>query len=432
MRKFIGITILLFSIASCEKDEYTSYRQEANVSNIIDVNLSLNSSALIGDGKAELTFKVKAFSEVRDTRKVEVKKGDEIIIKDSTFVKYIEINYDRLDQKELAIFKEDGTKLDFKFTTTENIGDSVAFYAVYKGVKSKIRKVKIIEKPVENFKPIVVPVIFHIIYKKSDAFLFENITPEYLQKKLDRLNNVFAGKEYPNAPSTIDTKVSFELATHDQNGKLLAMKGMSVSVVDTEYPIGSYIDKNKTKYIWDLNHYLNVWIHDDADVYSLNVQLPKYILNNGSHLEMDAWDKLRVVDTPQDANYYQHVEVGIEMHQSYLYRTDDLSFACDTRLETHFGIFYGLVTTSYMPPWSGAATDFCSDTHTYFSRFRRPEKWTFVASATNAERKNGDEMYYDSFNIMDEMSRCSTISYEQALRIRTVVENCPFRMMKKE
>lgn len=428
MKKIILIFIL-FSIISCQKNEYSSYKESADISKIANVILSPNTPVLIGDGKAELKFKVKAFTEVSDTRKVEIKKDDQIIVKDSTFKTYIEINNDYIANERVKIYKADGTPISDIYTTTKNIGGVDEFYATIDGIKSKLCQVRIIERPTEVFTPITVPVIFHILHQKKDAFLFTKITSDYLQAKIDRLNNVFAGKEYENAPSTINSNIKFELATTNVKGVILVEKGIDrITISDSENG-SSYITKNKTQMIWDLSKFLNVYIHIDADQYSYGAKAPSYILDNGSDLQMD-WP-LRKVASENDAKYNNYKEVGIEMPQTFLYEMDDLSFSCEYRFETHFGIFYGLLSTGYMPPWSGAKDDFCSDTYTYFTRFSRPEKWTFVPEATNAERKNGDEIYFDSFNIMDNRTKCTTITYEQVLRIRTVMENCPFRMMKK-
>ena len=66
----ILISVLVFS---CEKAEYESFRTYPDVSQVARVSLSPNSPVLIADGKAELTFKVKAYMGVEDTRTIEVK-----------------------------------------------------------------------------------------------------------------------------------------------------------------------------------------------------------------------------------------------------------------------------------------------------------------------------------------------------------------------
>ena len=55
------------------------------MSKVTRVNLSPNSPVLIADGKAELTFKVKAYMGVEDIRTIELENEDGVIVKDSTF-----------------------------------------------------------------------------------------------------------------------------------------------------------------------------------------------------------------------------------------------------------------------------------------------------------------------------------------------------------
>ena len=112
----ILISVLVFS---CEKAEYESFRTYPDVSQVARVSLSPNSPVLIADGKAELTFKVKAYMGVEDTRTIEVKNEDEeVILKDSVFTDTIEITADRIPQNEIKIYLEDGTPVSEVFTTT--------------------------------------------------------------------------------------------------------------------------------------------------------------------------------------------------------------------------------------------------------------------------------------------------------------------------
>ena len=68
----LGCVLLL----SCEKQEYESWRTFPDVSKVTRVNLSPNSPVLIADGKAELTFKVKAYMGVEDIRTIELENED--------------------------------------------------------------------------------------------------------------------------------------------------------------------------------------------------------------------------------------------------------------------------------------------------------------------------------------------------------------------
>ena len=66
MRKIIILFVLTTILYSCNKETFTSYLESAGPENIVEVQLHPNSPVLIADGKAALTFKVKAFMEVID------------------------------------------------------------------------------------------------------------------------------------------------------------------------------------------------------------------------------------------------------------------------------------------------------------------------------------------------------------------------------
>lgn len=99
-------------------------------------------------------------------------------------------------------------------------------------------------------------------------------------------------------------------------------------------------------------------------------------------------------------------------------------------LEDLLGTFYGLLP-SYYNTWEGAPDDFCDDTYTAAYTYMSIEKWTFQEDRADDKHKNGQEIYYNSYQIMDVYSPAYTITYDQVKRIRTVIENCPFRMMRK-
>ncbi|MEQ2976498.1 MULTISPECIES: hypothetical protein [Butyricimonas] len=424
----LGCVLLL----SCEKQEYESWRTFPDVSKVTRVNLSPNSPVLIADGKAELTFKVKAYMGVEDIRTIELENEDGVIVKDSTFRDTIEIKEDRIPKEDIKIYLEDGTPVDWAFRTTEHAGETLRFKASVYGVESEVREVRIIEKPEVNFEHITIPLIFHLLYKEDEAYQYENITTEMLQGMVDRLNRVMKN-DMINAPSSVDLNVTFELAETDNLGKPLKERGINRVQLWDGIDGNSYINDYL---IWDLDKYLNIWVGEHQDEYSLRIQYPQYILDNGSELQMDEWRTLQKVESVEDASYWGYTEVGIALNKKHLYNMPNASNWADMggtseRFESCIGQFFGLYPT-WWSPYGGAADDFCSDTYTGTDMSLHFEKWTYEPGAPSKnEYKNGHEIYFDSFNIMDQNTFCSTITYEQALRMRTVMENCPFRMMRK-
>lgn len=218
----ILISVLVFS---CEKAEYESFRTYPDVSQVARVSLSPNSPVLIADGKAELTFKVKAYMGVKDTRTIEVKnENEEVMLKDSVFTDTIEITADRIPLDKIKIYLEDGTPVSEVFTTTEHAGETLRFKASVYGVESEVREVRIIEKPQVNFEPITVPIIFHVVYTTKEEYQYENIGTDMLQDILDRLNRVMKN-ELINAPSSVDPECDVCVGGYRPVRKDLKRKG---------------------------------------------------------------------------------------------------------------------------------------------------------------------------------------------------------------
>ncbi|MFR7811705.1 MAG: hypothetical protein ACLU4N_22015 [Butyricimonas faecihominis] len=47
---------------------------------------------------------------------------------------------------------------------------------------------------------------------------------------------------------------------------------------------------------------MNIWVGEHQDEYSLRIQYPQYILDNGSELQMDEWRTLQKVESVEDAS----------------------------------------------------------------------------------------------------------------------------------
>lgn len=438
MKKIILILFVFAAVLSCKKNEYESYRILPDIEKITRVNLSPNSPALIGNGKAELLFKVKAYMNVSHTRTIEVTENDKIILKDSTFTSEIEITEDRIPKEWIKIYLEDGTPVENVFKTTKNIGETLKFKASVNGVESKVREVKIVAEPVIEPEQIIVPVIFHIVYYKKEEYQYTDMNNAMLTKLIERLNKAFAGELYPNAATSANTNIKFELATLDKSGKPLKEVGINRVMISDSDNSRTYCKNNL---VWDLTKYLNIWVHSGRDEWGIGVSAPRYILNNGSELIMgeNSWEQLMKVEKVTDAKWNQISEVGIEFNKVHLYRmvnatNSSSSGGTGDRLENVIGQFYGLKPTYRFNYNENNLTDYCDDTYTHLSIYSRPEKWNYTIGTSpgnDKQFKDGNEIYYDSYNIMDNHSMSSTITPDQAKRIRIAIKNCPFRMMKK-
>ena len=416
MKYIAYIAWLILICIACTKQEYESYKIDPPL-NLVRINLSPNSPVLIADGVAELKFMVKVYNAVEDTRLIEKEVDGELTVIERTYRDTIELPAERIDTSQIKIYKKDGTPVGWTFKTTDLSEDSLEFQASYQGLESIPRKVAIRPVPEDVFEPITVPVIFHVVAPRSVAHTFTSIHAEDIQKLIDRVNRVFKN-DIIHAPSSIDSKITFELVTHDPYGNELEEKGIHRVEVSDDVYLDTYIKNN---FIWDPNRYLNIYI---SDFDATKTNLPPYILNNGAQLEMEY---IRKVNSVADAKNYNLYDVGIGITRSNFYNMTSYGYG----LEDLLGTFYGLYP-SYYGIGRGIKDDFCDDTYTAAHVYMCLEKWTYLGTDQNGNSiQNGQEIYYNSYQIMDAYSPANTITYDQVKRIRTVMENCPFRMMRK-
>ena len=426
----IPVVFILSLFFCCKNAEYESWKIPASNDKIIRVNLSPNSPVLIADGKSTLSFDVRAYRAVEHTRPVEeVDENANIRVVEKTFRDTVEIANDRISSDRIKIFLEDGTVVGNRFTTNNLNSKQITFQASVDNVLSEKRTV-IIRPPKElNFAPIEIPVIFHVVSSKRSATTCKNIKSEDLQKLLDRTNKIFKN-EIINAPSSVDTKVKFVLAKHDMYNKELKEIGINrVDAVFSEHEnVHAWINKNKYRMVWNPNKFLNIYIADLDVGYSLDcgAQGPSYILNNGTELE--TYGRMQKVNKIEDATWWSYAEVGIRISIYDIFSMYE-GMGSTYKFEYLIGRFFGLEPTfERVGVGEGSIDDFCEDTHHAILIYVSPFKWTKVDAGKKRNYKDGTEIYYRSFNIMDVYTTGTTITYDQAIRMRTVMKNCPLRL----
>ncbi len=444
MKRFIYLIIVVFAIFSCEKEEMVEYINSNEANDITEINLYANSNQLFADGNSTLSFLYKAYGEVQVIEYIELNtEGD---YKDTLVTKTFEFKDGRLPEGSIKIYTEDGTEIDGKsFSTTSN-ADSIKFYAEGGGIRSDLIAVALQPAPQDNFPQITIPVIFHLVSNNSNKYAINNVTSEYLAKKIDRLNQVMAGTLAPS-PHSIDAKVKFEMASTGPQGAPLAETGINrVNAGDREgLEINDFVTAN---HVWDPNKYLNIYISDWyyerwGWAYSTSFESlpPRYITTSASELPYPK----KVYGEPRSYTVTPLTEVD-DLNQPYESATDvgiaistDALFAQDNEVsfEFMFGTFFGVFPTryrsSYYTPLKDADNDFCSDTHIYYMVWLLREKWIYQAktpTSTSAVEVT-PRYYYESYNIMDQYSSATTITYEQVKRLRAVLEYCPHRQFRK-
>lgn len=401
--KFIYLSIIALFLFSCQRDEFETELQYLGTDAIKYVRLYPNSSVLIADGKSQLGFKVKAFTEIERTKTD--KEGKEV-----HYIDTMEMIYDRLPQNEISIMTADGQEVkNFVYTANEVAGGTQQFVAKIGKVSSEAVTVELMAPPAA-FSRVTIPVVFHVLSNTATKEMCAGVTKEFVEGKIKRLNQVFSG-EAALSPTAFDTGVRFVLADKDPAGKELQEEGIRREDRKDEKTtdIEKYIVESL---LWDPAKYLNIWVYD-ASVWSDPSEGPAYVLDNGT--EIPGLD-MKKVATAGEVTPSHPSEIGITLAAASVFSSN---------LENVLGVFFGLLPTQHSDKsWDGSDVDFCPDTYTYVKMYAAAEKWTYTENAW-------DQIYYDSYNIMDEQSAATTITYNQALRMRKVMENCPLRMMKQ-
>lgn len=388
MKKIATFIVLATTLYSCKKEAFTSYLESAGPESIIEVQLHPNSPVLIADGQAELAFKVKAFMEVINS---EGKKDT------------VAYNIDKLKPEQIEIISSKNERIEESVYKTSQVDNgSVNFTAKIGTVSSKPVSVKLINKPSTNFTTITVPINFHILHTPAQLDMANGISTEFLQGIVDRLNKVFANTHSPN-PVGVDSKIKFVI-------KQRIVKNVGVL---TPPQVNTYILANS---VTEPLKNLNIWLcNTNTATYTT---LPTYKSNTSTTI--DGLNLTYSAD-PSKITFTNPNQAGIMLNINNIF---NIAGGETPRIESVIGQFFGLLPTKQTAatiPVGKEDIDFCSDTYTYQTSSIRPEKWTATSAASPIR------FFYDSFNIMDEVTASSTVSYEQVLRIRKVIANCPLR-----
>lgn len=439
MKKIIYVLcILSITFVSCQKNEIEEFVNTNTIDDIVSLELFANSQHLFADGSSALSFLVKAYGEAEAVQSFLV---DEVngIYKDSTVVRTFEFKKGRIPENLIKIYMEDGTELTDDYFSTTSTADSLRLYAQAGDVRSPLFAVALEQDPKPSYSEIVIPVIFHLLPHADNEVAVNNISADFLKEKIDRLNQVFANTLQKN-PHSVDLNVKFELATVDPDGNTLSESGMkrhtSVGSMDNEELYNHYPST-----AWDPDKYLNIWIskviYDYNGYYArgwgswalyeswdgVYTEYPKYIVGDNSILPFHYKQTTLTETADFNVDFTYAADIGILFSPSGLY--DDAEF----KFEYSIGKFFGLVPTNYRSgyytPVVDNDVDFCYDTYFYKQVFLVREKTTYSSYA------HTPGIDFLSYNIMDPYSSATTITYEQAKRIRTVLENCPLRQMRK-
>lgn len=202
-----GVYNVYAKINSVQSNTITITAEEVQV-NLSSINLSTNTSLIIADGNSNADLSV--------------------IFYDENNNQISNINYEIIDN---------GTAMsssNLSYFTTVSGSHDLKIQA--EGIESNIININARENV--NYNQISVPVIFHIVHFGENIGSGTNLTQSQVSSLLTKLNNGFSNQYNSNNPNSVDTKVSFRLATLDSNNNQLSESGIN-RINATSYDIGS-------------------------------------------------------------------------------------------------------------------------------------------------------------------------------------------------
>lgn len=327
----------------------------------------------------------------------------------------------------------------------------------------------------ENVKEKVIPVVFHIFQytgTKNTEFV---IDPIHIDEKMRKLNNAFSRLISTGASST-DTKIRFQLAAHNQYGRVMAKPGIdqikfgSEKLNPTDFErfydksaqfdweafskefSGFYDEAGKTfdwnaffgefsefydeNNVFDWNAFLNKFdeFRTDSEVFNWNAFLAAYEADWNPDQFLNIWilpvGNVKVPPfmpaviteghTPLKGLEMKEVAPGYTPAASECGVVINYSSFLSSELNAVIGKFLGLLPTNDTKVVDGDS-DFCSDTFLYSAKEDTQE----TKKAINRP------ISYTSDNIMDGKTQNIAVTNEQAARMQYVLENVPSRKMWK-
>jgi len=109
-----------------------------------------------------------------------------------------------------------------------------------------------------NAQPLIVPVVFHVVYNNSS----QNVADSFLVKQLQRLNMDYSDTTCLNTyTQDVNTDIQFAFAQQDPSGN------PTNGILRRSTTITTFSSDNKVKFtaqggddIWDRDNYLNIWV----------------------------------------------------------------------------------------------------------------------------------------------------------------------------
>lgn len=388
--------IILFVITfySCEKDTIETF-DNSSLDNA-KVTLVGNHIILIADGTAELAL----LPLVYETQTYVVDRVMDPAGKDPDFgsntvfdVRYLN---DRFKAGDVKYFLSDGTPMDEPFYSTTSLSPGkLSFYAEIAGQKTNNFTVTIVPPLVEQFEEVVFPIVFHNVTHQLVETNGGGIPAFNYERLVNGLNTAFS-RIGITSPNGANAKIKFKMAEFDSKGKKMETPGINtIYLSNSDFASLKSDVKSIPEALWDVKKYFNVWVMNTG----IDPVLPTHALED---FTVEGINAVTIVDETFNPNTLDPVNKGIIL-EAHALAQNDLDYGYI------FGTFFGLLETKT------GSDDFCDDTFVWVSKEKQNSRW----------KLNDEGMRYFSVNLMDESSARTTLSQQQVLRVREVIEKCP-------
>lgn len=428
------LLILLLSccaFTACNKEETFLFDNSITMHDIRMLQLRSDHQTMFPGSKSKMNLRAVVYG-IRELNLYSKETiGDSVVFRDYVVYDTFVIPNDLIQKDWIKIYDDQNNLLENNvFTTTDMNPRTVTFKATLGELESRELPIQIREVVEPTYEPIVYPVIFHVLIPPSSAGLPPTVTTADLQKKLDRVNDIF-NHRVTTDPNGGDARITFELAKYNPNGAPLIEPGKNqvnlIKALPDKLSHEEYIWNNM---VWDQKKYLNVWIVSISKLSGSIDNVTTYSAKSPS-VQMDGTEPIAglkitaVDDTWKPKEIY---DVGILVPYTQFFNPaangSDL-FEFGTALASYLGLFSTQVTDLGTNMVDGD-NDYCPDTQYYLggaTTMYKNNEWDKVVDRP--------VFYFTSFNIMDAYSWKNSISADQAVRLRQVTERCPSRWSYK-
>lgn len=152
----------------------------------------------------------------------------ENILQEKRRIEYL-IPNDILPENYVRVYDSNGNEvIDNVYSAETDVsGDVIEFYAKAGDVVSNKLSVTIRPLQDESYEELIIPVIFHFLLPPTITGPTFDVSVEYLENVLQRMNDVF-NRRVTSDPNGGNAKITFKLALYNNAGILLQEPGKHV------------------------------------------------------------------------------------------------------------------------------------------------------------------------------------------------------------